>query len=140
MRPGRTRREPRPTRRGSANWTWRERPAWRRVSPPCSESRPGRRARRASCSEAEAAHPALSPAQVVGQLVAHGALDLRPQQLGIVAEIALQRVLVDDDAVWVNVAGDGAADVVAVGMVLVTAAGDDHGRALEQLAKLLREV
>ena len=61
--------------------------------------------------EAEVAHPGLIPAQVVGQLVAHGALDLRPEQLGIVAEVALQGVLVDDDAVWIGVAGDGAADV-----------------------------
>ena len=56
----------------------------------------------------------------------------------IVAEVALQRVLVDDDPVGVDVAGDGAADVVAVGVVLVTAAGDDDRRALEQLAELAR--
>src|SRR5512133_757567 len=80
------------------------------------------------------------PAQVVGQFVSDGALNLRPQKLGIVAEVALQGVLVDDDAVWVDVAGDGAADVVAVRVMLATAAGDDHRRALEQLAELLWQV
>src|SRR5215217_834937 len=66
------------------------------------------RGRAASCSEAEAAYPGLIPAQMVGQLVAHGPLDLPPEQRGIVAEVALQRVLVDDDAVRVDVAGHGA--------------------------------
>src|SRR6266511_1137199 len=96
--------------------------------------------RSASCSETEAAYPGLIPAQVVGQLVAYRALNLRPQQIGIAAEVALQRVLVDDDAIWIDVAGDGAADVLAVGAVLVTAARDDHRGALEQLAELLRQV
>ena len=50
------------------------------------------------------------------------------RKVWIVPEVALQRVLVDDDAVRVDVAGDGAADVVAVGMVLVTAIGDHHRR------------
>src|SRR3954454_24065213 len=94
----------------------------------------------ASCSETEAAYSRLIPAQMVGQLVAHRALDLRPEELWIVAEVALQRVLVDDDAVRVGVAGDGAADVVAVGVLLMTATGDDHRRALDQLAKPLRQV
>src|SRR4030095_12483654 len=80
-------------------------------------------------SKAEAAYPAFIKPQVVAQLVAHCALDLRPEQIGIVAEVALQRVLVDDDAIWVDVACDGATDVVAVGTVLVTAIGDDHRRA-----------
>jgi hypothetical protein len=76
----------------------------------------------------------------VGQLVAHGALDLRPEQLGIVAEVALQRVPVNDDAIRVGVASDGAADVVAIGVVLATATGDDHRRAFEQCAEIVRQV
>src|SRR6266480_7338405 len=91
-------------------------------------------------SQAEAADPGLIPAQVVGQLVAHGALDLRPEQLGIATEVALQGVLEDDDAVRIDVAGDGAADVLAIGVVLTTAARDDHRSALEQLAELIRQV
>jgi len=96
--------------------------------------------RSASCSAAEAAYAALIPAQVVGELVAHGALDLRSQQLGIVAEVPFQRVLVDDDVVRIDVSGDRSADVLAVGAVLVTAAGDGHRGALEQLAEPLRQV
>jgi hypothetical protein len=45
------------------------------------------RQERASSSEAEAAYAAFIPAQMVGQLVAHGSLDLRPQPVGIVAEV-----------------------------------------------------
>ena len=71
--------------------------------------------------------------------VAHGALDLRPEQLGVVTEVALQRVLVDDDAVRVGIAGNGATDVVAVGMFLVTAAGDDYRRVLEVEARARAE-
>lgn len=48
--------------------------------------------------------------------------------------------LVDDDAIWVDVTGDGAAEIVALDMVLVTATGDDYRRALEQLVELLRKV
>jgi len=40
-------------------------------------------------SKAEVAHAALVPAEVVGDLVADGALDLGSQQLGVVAEVAL---------------------------------------------------
>src|SRR5207342_1511134 len=50
-------------------------------------------------SEAEVAHPGLVPAEVVGELVLHHPLDLRPQQRRIVPEVALQGVLVDDDPV-----------------------------------------
>src|SRR4051812_35584438 len=91
-------------------------------------------------SEAQVTYPALIPAEVVAELVAHDALDLRSQQLGVVAEVALQRVLVDDDAIRIDVAGDRAAHVVAVRMMLVTASGDDDRRALEQLAELLRQL
>ena len=58
--------------------------------------------------EAEAAHAGLVPAEVVGDLVADGALDLGAQELGVVAEVALERVLVDDDPVGEVVAGDRA--------------------------------
>ena len=77
-----------------------------------------------------------------GGAPARGARCARPALAAprVVAEVALERVLVDDDAVRVDVAGDGAADVVAVGAVLVTAAGDGHRCGLEQLAEPLRQV
>src|SRR5204862_6391806 len=101
----------------------------RGTTPQVSRGRRGRSREGFVASEAQAAHAVLIPAQVVGELVADGALDLRAEQLGIVAEVALQGVLVDDDAIRVDVAGDGAAHVLAVGVVLVTPARDDHWRA-----------
>src|SRR5680860_626698 len=90
-------------------------------------------------SEPEVAHAALVPAEMVGDLVADRALDLSPQQLGVVAEIAFQRVAVDHDVVAVVVAGDGVADVVAVGVVLATEMGDEDRDLLDRLAELLRQ-
>ena len=49
-------------------------------------------------------------------------------------------VPVDDDVVGVDVAGDGSADVVAVGVELVAAIGDRHRRRLEHLPELLRQI
>ena len=72
----------------------------------------------ALASEAELANPALAPAQVVRQLVAEGPLDLGAQDVRVVSEVPLERVLVDDDPVGVVVARHGVAEVVAVGAVL----------------------
>ncbi len=46
----------------------------------------------------QVAHATLVPAEVVGQLVAKCALHLRAQQLGVVAEVALECVLIEHDA------------------------------------------
>jgi hypothetical protein len=75
-------------------------------------------ARCAVSLEAQVAHARLAPAEVVGQLVAQRSLDLGAQQLRVVSEVALERVLVDDDPVGVVVARDGVAEVVAVRAVL----------------------
>src|SRR5689334_14932921 len=91
-------------------------------------------------SQPEAAHARLAPAEVVSHLVPDRALDLRAEQRRVVAEVALQGVLEDDDAVGVDVAGHGAADVLAVGAVLPAPARHDHGRRLEDLAELLRQL
>src|SRR4051794_9944136 len=70
-----------------------------------------------SCtSEAEAAHAKLVPAQVVGELVAHGAHDLVAQRVGVMPEVAQQRVAVDHDPVGHVVAGHAVAVVEPVGM------------------------
>ena len=55
--------------------------------------------RRGSSLEAEIAHAGLVPAEVVSQLVAERPLDLRAEEIGVVAEVALERVLVEHDAV-----------------------------------------
>src|SRR5918997_897205 len=54
-------------------------------------------------SEPELAHALLGPAEVMGELVAQRALDLAGEQLGVVAEVALERVLIDHDAVLVAI-------------------------------------
>ena len=84
----------------------------------------------ARTSEAEAADAALVPAEVVGELVAQGALDLAGEQVAIVAEVPFQGVAVDDDPVLVAFAGDAVAVVLAVGVVLGTEVGDDDRDAL----------
>ncbi len=71
--------------------------------------------------------------------MAHGALDLRAQQRGIVAEVALEGVLVDHDPVRVVVAGDRVAHVHAVGVVLAAAVRDDDRRLGEGGAEFFRE-
>ena len=76
-------------------------------------------------SESEAADAALVPAEVVGELVAQGPLDLAGEQLAVVAEVALEGVAVDHDPVLVAFAGDAVAEVLAVGVVLGAEVGDD---------------
>ena len=74
------------------------------------------------------------------ELVAHGARDLRAQQVGIVPEVAQQGVAEDDDPVVVVVAGDGVALVEAVGALLAALVGDHDRHAIERLAQDVREV
>lgn len=69
--------------------------------------------------------------------IAHAALDLGSQQLRVVAEIALERVALDDDVVPEVVASDGAADVVAVCVMQVAEIGDEDRDSLDHLAQVL---
>jgi hypothetical protein len=64
------------------------------------------------------------------ELVAKRALDLCSEQLEVVAEVALERVLVEHDAVGIVVARDRVAEVVAVRAVLRPVLRDDHGRVI----------
>src|SRR3954447_18025054 len=64
--------------------------------------------------EPEVLDPELVPAQVVRQLVTHGAHHLGAQLVGVMAEVPAQRVAVDDDAVGHVVAGHPVAVVEAV--------------------------
>jgi hypothetical protein len=70
------------------------------------------------CLEAEVLDAALVPAEVVRELVAEGALHLVAQEVGVVPEVALERVLIDHDPVRIVVARNGVAEVVTVGAVL----------------------
>src|SRR5215211_5371733 len=89
--------------------------------------------------------PQLADAQLVGaemvrQLVAHGARDLRAQLVRIVAEVAQQRVAEDDDPVRVVVARDGVAHVEPVGAVAPALVGDDDRDVVERAQQQVRQV
>src|SRR4051812_13008350 len=90
--------------------------------------------------QAEAAHAHLVEADVMGQLVAHGARDLVAQQVGVVAEVAAQRVAEDDDPVVGVVARGGVADVQAVGAVAPALVGEDDRHVLEGVAQQVGQV
>ena len=64
-------------------------------------------------------------------------LDLARQQLAVVAEVAFQGVLVDDDPVFEVLAADAVAEVLAVGVVRGAEVGDDHGDAPEDRLEFL---
>ena len=78
--------------------------------------------------------------QVVRQLVAHGPRDLRAQLVGVVPEVAQQRVAEDDDAVGHVVARDGVALVETVGAVAPALVGDHDGDVLERAQQQVGQV
>ena len=77
------------------------------------------------------------PYQLMRDLVPDGADDLGAQQLTVPTEVPFEGVLVDDDVVAEVVAGDGVTDVVAVGPVLVAAAGDHDRDLFDHLEEVL---
>src|SRR5438270_2653537 len=85
-----------------------------------------------AASQAQVANPALVPAEVVRELVAKRALDLRREQLPVVSEVALERVLIEHDSALVVPARDGVAEVVAVRAVLGAEARNHDRGHLEQ--------
>ena len=76
----------------------------------------------------EVAHAELVEPDVMGELVADRDRDLLAQQVGVVAEVAPQRVAEDDDPVGVVVAGRAVALVEAVGAVAAPLVGDRRRR------------
>ena len=96
--------------------------------------------RRGAVYRPEPAHALLVPAEMVGELVADGARDLRPEQLGVVAEVAQQRVAEDHDPVVEVVLGDRVALVEAVRAPAPAAVGDDDRDVLERAVELERQV
>lgn len=88
-------------------------------------------------SEAEGLDPCLVPAELVSQLVPQRTLDLAGEQLVIVAEVALQGVLEDDDAVGRVVTGGGVAPVQPVGSRFGAFASDDDRHALQLALELV---
>src|SRR3954470_24895972 len=93
-----------------------------------------------SGSDAELAHAELVGPQVMGELVADGARHLVAQKLGVMPEVAQQRVAEDDDAVGVVVARGGVALVEAVRAVAAPAVGDDDGDVVERLDQEVGQV
>lgn len=69
--------------------------------------------------------------------MAQGALDLAGEQLAVVAEVAFQRVAVDDDSVLVAFARDSVAEVLAVGVHLGPQVGNDDGDVREHLLEFV---
>jgi hypothetical protein len=81
----------------------------------------------------------------VGELVAHRDRDLLAQHVRVVAEVAPQRVAVDDDPVRHVVARDAVAVVQPVRAGAAAVVGDHHGhvalqRALQQVGQLVERL
>ena len=96
-------------------------------------TRPGVKA-----SEPEFANACLVEAEVVTNLVTHRLDDVCPEALGIVPEVAHERVAKDQDLVWQATAPEErvttqlGADVHAVRVVLDTAVGNDDRYVLQR--------
>src|SRR5450755_2065079 len=91
-------------------------------------------------SETEPPHAFLVPAEVVGELVAHGPCHLGFELLGIMSEVAQQRVAEDHNPVVEEVAGDRIALVEAVGATTPSPVGDDDRDVLERAMELERQL
>src|SRR5438132_4832765 len=89
--------------------------------------------------EPEPAYAALAPPEVVGDLVPQCALDLGPQKFRIAPEVALDRVLVEDDPVLAIPVHDRAAVVVPVRAELGSVVGDHDRHRPEDVLELLRQ-
>src|SRR5947209_9346520 len=98
------------------------------------------RARVRPSLEVEAADAELVEADVVRELVADGAHDLLAKQLGVVPEVAPERVAEDDDAV-VDIAARGAVALIeAVRALAAAAVGDHDGDMRERVAQEVGKV
>lgn len=87
----------------------------------------------AGVSQPEPGDATFPVAEEVGDLVAQGALHLGGEPGGVVAEVAQQRVAVDDDLVQRVVAGRAVAVVEAVGVRLASAVEDQDGHVGEDV-------
>jgi hypothetical protein len=90
-------------------------------------------------SEPQTADPTLVPAQMVGELMAQGPLDLTGEEIAIVAEIAFERVPVDDDPVLVLLARDPVAEVLAICAYLGPEIGHHHRHPGQHLLEFVRQ-
>ena len=95
--------------------------------------------------EPEFANACLVEPEVVANLVTHRLGDVCPQAVGVVPEVAHERVAKDQDLVWqpaapeVSATATPGADVHAVSVVLGTTVGNDDRYVLERSLKLDRE-
>ena len=101
--------------------------------------------RRVGPSQTELSKPLVIQAEVVPDLVTHGLRDLGLQLLGVLAEVADQRVAENHYLVGHATAAEEApaarleADVLAVGVVLGAAIGDHNRDVPQRVLKLLRQ-
>ncbi len=89
--------------------------------------------------ETQAPDASLAPAEVMSELVAQGPLDLPGEQIPVVAEVAFQRVAIDDDPVLIAFARDAIPEVLAIRVLPRSKIGDDHSDAGQHFLKFLRE-
>ncbi len=100
----------------------------------------------AGASESESADARLVESEVVTNLVTHRLDDVCPEAVGIVPEVAHQRVAKDQDLVWQATAPEEGgttqlgADVHAVRVVLGTAVRNDNRYVLQRSLELDREL
>src|SRR5215213_4961471 len=78
-------------------------------------------------------------AEMMGELVTQGPLDLGGEQSAVVAEVALQGVAIDHDPVLEAVTGDAVAEVLAVGADLGAQLRDDDRDLGQNPLEFLRE-
>jgi hypothetical protein len=87
--------------------------------------------------ETQAPHASLVPAEVMSELVTQRPLNLPGEQIPIVAEVAFQRVAIDDDPVLVAFPRDAIPEVVAICALLGSEIGDHDRNAREHLLELV---
>src|SRR6185437_1744707 len=81
----------------------------------------------------------LIPAEMVGQLMAQGPLDLTGEEVAIVAEIAFERVPVDDDPVLVLFPRNSIPEVLAICARLGPAIRYHHRHPGQHLLEFVRQ-
>jgi hypothetical protein len=89
--------------------------------------------------QAQPSYPWLIPAEVVGELVTQGPLDLLGKQGAIVSEVALERVAIDDDPVLEALVRNPVSEVLAVCMHLGSEIGDHDRHFCQHLLKFIRQ-
>jgi hypothetical protein len=87
--------------------------------------------------ETQAPDASLVPAEVMGELVTQGPLDLPSEQIPVVAKVAFQRVAIDDDPILIAFTRDTVPEVLAIRVLPRSEIGDDDSDAGQHFLKFL---